>query len=75
MCPPPLIIIDLSNELFNTSFELNEYIDDISPNSVDEDRNSFFDTHMRVRKRVCMLYVYVYARLCLCVCFRAKDSR
>lgn len=35
--------IDLSNELFNTSFELNEYIDDISPNSVDEDRNSFFD--------------------------------
>ena len=35
--------IDLSNELFNTSFELNKYIDDISPNSVDEDRNSFFD--------------------------------
>ncbi len=35
--------IDLSNELFNTSFELNKYIDAISPNSVDEDRNSFFD--------------------------------
>ena len=35
--------IDLSNELFNTSFELNKYIDDISPNSLDEDRNSFFD--------------------------------
>ena len=35
--------IDLSNELFNTSFELNKYIDDISPNSVDEDRNSFFE--------------------------------
>ena len=35
--------IDLSNELFNTSFALNKYIDDISPNSVDEDRNSFFD--------------------------------
>ena len=35
--------IDLSNELFNTSFELNKYIDDISPNSVDKDRNSFFD--------------------------------
>jgi hypothetical protein len=35
--------IDLSNELFNTSFELNKYIDDISPNSVNEDRNSFFD--------------------------------
>ena len=35
--------VDLSNELFNTSFELNKYIDDISPNSVDEDRNSFFD--------------------------------
>jgi len=35
--------IDLSNELFNTSFELNKYIDDISPNSVDEDRESFFE--------------------------------
>jgi hypothetical protein len=35
--------VDLSNELFNTSFELNKYIDDISPNSVNEDRNSFFD--------------------------------
>jgi len=35
--------VDLSNELFNTSFELNKYIDDISPGSVDEDRNSFFD--------------------------------
>jgi hypothetical protein len=33
--------IDLSNELFNTSFELNKYIDDISPNSVDEDRILF----------------------------------
>ena len=31
--------IDLSNELFNTSFELNKYIDDISPNSA-LDRNS-----------------------------------
>ena len=35
--------IDLSNELFNTSFELNKYIDDLSPNSVDDDRVSFFE--------------------------------
>tara|TARA_B100000965_G_C19184225_1_gene580218 strand:+ start:78 stop:512 length:435 start_codon:yes stop_codon:yes gene_type:complete len=35
--------IDLSNELFNTSFELNKYIDDLSPNSVDDDRISFFE--------------------------------
>ena len=35
--------IDLSNKLFNTSFELNKYIDDLSPNSVDDDRVSFFE--------------------------------
>ena len=35
--------IDLSNELFNTSFELNKYIDDLSPKSVDDDRVSFFE--------------------------------
>lgn len=35
--------IDLSNKLFNTSFELNKYIDDLSPKSVDDDRVSFFE--------------------------------
>ena len=34
--------IELSNELFNTSFELNNFIDDISPNNVDSDRDKFF---------------------------------
>ena len=34
--------IELSNELFNTSFELNRFIDDISPNNVDSDRDKFF---------------------------------
>ena len=34
--------IDLSNKLFNTSFELNRFIDDISPNNVDSDRDQFF---------------------------------
>ncbi len=31
--------IELSNKLFNTSFELNRFIDDISPNNVDSDRD------------------------------------
>ena len=35
--------IDLSNKLFNTSFELNRFIDDISPNNVDSDRDQFFE--------------------------------
>jgi len=35
--------IELSNKLFNTSFELNRFIDDISPNNVDSDRDQFFD--------------------------------
>ena len=34
--------IQLSNKLFNTSFELNRFIDDISPNNVDSDRDQFF---------------------------------
>ncbi len=34
---------DLSNNLFNTSFELNSYIDNISPKNVDDDRESFFN--------------------------------
>ena len=34
--------IELSNQLFNTSFELNKFIDDISPNNVDSDRDTFF---------------------------------
>ena len=34
--------IKFSNELFNTSFELNRFIDDISPNNVDSDRDKFF---------------------------------
>ena len=34
--------IELSNTLFNTSFELNRFIDDISPNNVDSDRDQFF---------------------------------
>ena len=34
--------IEFSNELFNTSFELNRFIDDISPNNVDSDREKFF---------------------------------
>ena len=34
--------INLSNKLFNTSFELNRFIDDISPNNVDSDRDQFF---------------------------------
>ena len=34
--------IEFSNELFNTSFELNKFIDDISPNNVDIDRDAFF---------------------------------
>ena len=34
--------IELSNKLFNTSFELNRFIDDISPNNVDSDRDQFF---------------------------------
>ena len=34
--------IELSNRLFNTSFELNRFIDDISPNNVDSDRDQFF---------------------------------
>ena len=34
--------IKLSNKLFNTSFELNRFIDDISPNNVDSDRDQFF---------------------------------
>ncbi len=34
--------IELSNKLFNTSFELNKFIDDISPNNVDSDRDQFF---------------------------------
>ena len=34
--------IEFSNELFNTSFELNRFIDDISPNNVDSDRDKFF---------------------------------
>ena len=35
--------IELSNKLFNTSFELNRFIDDISPNNVDSDRDQFFE--------------------------------
>ena len=35
--------IKFSNELFNTSFELNRFIDDISPNNVDSDRDRFFN--------------------------------
>ena len=35
--------IEFSNELFNTSFELNRFIDDISPNNVDSDRDKFFE--------------------------------
>ena len=34
--------IKFSNELFNTSFELNRFIDDISPNNLDNDRDKFF---------------------------------
>ena len=34
--------IKFSNELFNTSFELNRFIDDISPNNIDSDRDKFF---------------------------------
>ena len=34
--------IELSNKLFNTNFELNRFIDDISPNNVDSDRDQFF---------------------------------
>ena len=34
--------IKFSNELFNTSFELNRLIDDISPNNLDSDRDKFF---------------------------------
>ncbi len=34
--------IELSNRLFNTSFELNRFIDDISPNNIDSDRDQFF---------------------------------
>ena len=34
--------INLSNKLFNTNFELNKFIDDISPNNVDSDRDQFF---------------------------------
>ena len=34
--------IKFSNELFNTSFELNKFIDNISPNNVDSDREKFF---------------------------------
>ena len=34
--------IELSNKLFNTSFELNRFSDDISPNNVDSDRDQFF---------------------------------
>ena len=34
--------IEFSNELFNTSFELNRFIDDISPNNMDSDRDKFF---------------------------------
>ena len=34
--------IEFSNQLFNTSFELNRFIDDISPNNVDSDRDKFF---------------------------------
>ena len=34
--------INLSNKLFNTNFELNRFIDDISPNNVDSDRDKFF---------------------------------
>ena len=34
--------IEFSNELFNTSFELNRFIDDISPNNLDNDREKFF---------------------------------
>ena len=34
--------IEFSNELFNTSFELNRFIDDISPNNLDSDRDKFF---------------------------------
>ena len=58
--------IDLSNELFNTSFELNKYIDDISPDSVNEDRNSFFDNieknwnHQEVYKNYLEVRLKVY---------------
>ncbi len=34
--------IEFSNELFNTSFELNRFIDDISPNNLDNDRDKLF---------------------------------
>ena len=34
--------VKFSNELFNTSFELNRFVDDISPNNVDSDRDKFF---------------------------------
>jgi len=34
--------IQLSNNLFNTSFELNKFIDNISPNNLDIDRDKFF---------------------------------
>ena len=34
--------IKFSNELFNTSFELNRFIDNISPNNLDSDRDKFF---------------------------------
>lgn len=34
---------NLSNELFNTSFELNNFIDNISPSNIDEDKDYFFE--------------------------------
>ena len=34
---------NLSNKLFNTSFELNTFIDDISAGSINEDRTYFFE--------------------------------
>lgn len=35
--------IELTNSLFDSSFELNKFIDSISPNPIDQDREKFFN--------------------------------
>jgi hypothetical protein len=35
--------IELTNSLFDSSFELNKFIDEISPNPIDQDREKFFN--------------------------------
>ena len=35
--------IELTNSLFDSSFELNKFIDSISPNQIDQDREIFFN--------------------------------